>query len=98
MHLIALLGFAGLLTSCDSATSTSALEQQPGNNTAPSRAASVAQGDSNKSDAVPAFGEQNCAPDAKSGVTLNVETIADDIDNPLGSAIVPDDGAILVTS
>ena len=53
MRLIAFLGFPGLLTSCDSATSTSDLKQQPGNNTAPSRAASVAQGGPNKSDAIP---------------------------------------------
>ncbi len=53
MRLIAFVGFPGLLTSCDNATSTSALKQQPGDNTAPSRAASVAQGGPNKSDAIP---------------------------------------------
>ncbi len=98
MRLLALLGFAGLLAACGGATPNSAVEQRPGNNASPARGAAVAQGEPSKTDAVPAFPEQNRAPESKSGVTLEVETIADGIDNPWGSAILPDDGAILVTS
>jgi glucose/arabinose dehydrogenase len=98
MRLLALLGFAGLLAACGGATPTSAVEQPPGNNAFPARGAAVAQGEPNKTDAVPAFPEQIRALESKSGVTLEVETIADGIANPWGSAILPDDGAIIVTS
>ncbi len=89
MRLLALLGFAGLLAACGGATPTSAVEQPPGNNAFPARGAAVAQGEPNKTDAVPAFPEQIRALESKSGVTLEVETIADGIANPWGAPYFP---------
>jgi glucose/arabinose dehydrogenase len=57
----------------------------------------VQQGAANKKDAVPAFPGQTRAPESRSNVTLKVQTIADGIDHPWGSALLPD-GALLVTS
>lgn len=58
----------------------------------------VAQGAANKADAKPAFPEQTRAPEVKSNVALKIETLAEGIENPWGSAVLPDDGALLVTS
>jgi aldose sugar dehydrogenase len=58
----------------------------------------VEQGPPNKKDAQPAFPQQTRAPESKSGVTLKVETVADGIEEPWGSAILPDDGSLLVTA
>ena len=66
--------------------------------TNPTRGAPVQQSDPNKSNAVPAFPEQTRAPEARTNVTLKVETLAEGIENPWGSALLPDDGAVLVTS
>ncbi len=98
MRLPALLAVTGLLAACGGASTGAALEQPPASDAAPARGAAVAQGEPNKPDAKPAFAEQTRAPQSKSNVTLTVETIADGIDNPWGSAILPDDGAVLVTS
>ena len=98
MRLPALLAFTGLLAACGGASTGAALEQPPASDAAPARGAAIAQGEPNKPDAKPAFAEQTRAPQSKSNVTLTVETIADGIDNPWGSAILPDDGAVLVTS
>lgn len=88
-----------VLAACSPQTPASGAEtaqaQQPAT---PARGAPVQQSNPNKSDAVPAFPEQTRAPEAKTNVTLKVETIADGIENPWGSALLPDDGAILVTS
>ena len=65
---------------------------------APARGAPVAQGAPNKADAVPAFPEQTRAPESLTNVTLKIDTIADGIDHPWGSAVLPDDGSLLVTS
>jgi aldose sugar dehydrogenase len=59
--------------------------------------APVEQGAPNKRDAVPAFPGQTRAPETRSNVRLKVETIADGIDHPWGSALLPN-GDILVTS
>jgi glucose/arabinose dehydrogenase len=64
----------------------------------PTLRAPVQQGAANKADAQPAFPEQTRAPEAKSNIALKVEVIADGIENPWGSAVLPDDGALLVTS
>jgi glucose/arabinose dehydrogenase len=58
----------------------------------------VQQGAANKADAKPAFPEQTRAPESKSTVGLKVDVIAEGIENPWGSAVLPDDGALLVTS
>lgn len=57
----------------------------------------VAQGQPNKRDARPAFPQQTRAPESVSGVRLKVETVADGIDEPWGSALLPD-GKLLVTA
>jgi glucose/arabinose dehydrogenase len=81
------------LAACQQAEQTS---QAPTGNTAPGR--EVEQGPPNKKDAQPAFPQQTRAPETKSDITLKVETIADGIEEPWGSAVLPDDGALLVTS
>jgi glucose/arabinose dehydrogenase len=98
MRLHALLSFASLLAACSGADTGAAPEQPPGNPAAAARGAPVAQGEPNKADAVPAFPEQTRAPASTTQVTLNIETIAEGIDQPWGSAVLPDDGALLVTS
>lgn len=98
MRLPAFLAIAGILSACNDGDSGAAAEQQPPGSTTTSRAAPVAQGEPNKADAVPAFPEQTRAPASTTPVTLNVETIADGIEQPWGSAVLPDDGALLVTS
>jgi aldose sugar dehydrogenase len=60
-------------------------------------ASPVQQGAPNKKDARPAFPGQTRAPESRSNVTLKVQTLADGIDHPWGSALLPD-GALLVTS
>ncbi len=60
--------------------------------------APVAQSQPNNETAKPVFPEQTRAPEVKTYVTLNVETIADGIDHPWGSALLPEDGALLVAS
>ncbi len=59
--------------------------------------AAVQQGAPNKKDAVPAFPGQTRAPEVRSNVRLKVQMIADGIDHPWGSALLPD-GALLVTA
>ncbi len=61
------------------------------------RGAPVEQGPPNKADATPAFPEQTRAPATPSNVSLKVETIADGIEEPWGSTLLPD-GALLVTA
>ncbi|MBA3323828.1 MAG: PQQ-dependent sugar dehydrogenase [Rhodobacteraceae bacterium] len=58
--------------------------------------APVEQGAPNVPDFSPAFPEQTRAPAADSGVTLEVESVAEGLENPWGIAVTPD-GAILVT-
>jgi glucose/arabinose dehydrogenase len=70
--------------------------QTPAANATPGH--EVEQGPPNKKDAQPAFPQQTRAPESKSGVSLRVETIAEGIEEPWGSAVLPDDGALLVTS
>ncbi len=60
--------------------------------------APVQQGNPNKADAQPAFPGQTRAPERKTNVELNIETLADGIDNAWAGALLPDDGALLVTS
>jgi len=98
MRLPALLAIAGALAACSGAQSGAGVEQPPASDTTSSRGSAIAQGEPNKADSKPAFPEQTRAPESKSNVTLNVETIANGIDQPWGSAVLPDDGAILVTS
>ncbi len=59
--------------------------------------APVQQSAANKRDATPAFPGQTRAPESRSNVTLKVQTVADGIDHPWGSALLPD-GTLLVTS
>jgi glucose/arabinose dehydrogenase len=56
----------------------------------------VAQGPKNVPEFEPAFREQTRAPEAASGVTLAVETVAEGLEHPWGMALLPD-GALLVT-
>ena len=56
----------------------------------------VEQGPPNAPDYAPAFPGQTRAPEAKSGVELAVETVADGLAHPWGMALLPD-GAVLVT-
>jgi glucose/arabinose dehydrogenase len=58
--------------------------------------APVAQGPQNVPEFAPAFAEQTRAPEAPSGVTLAVETVAEGLEHPWGMALLPD-GALLVT-
>lgn len=56
----------------------------------------VEQGPPNKRDATPAFAGQTRAPEAKSGVSLKVETVATGLSEPWGMALLPD-ASLLVT-
>jgi glucose/arabinose dehydrogenase len=56
----------------------------------------VAQGPKNVPDFTPAFAEQTRAPEARSGLDLAVETLAEGLEHPWGMALLPD-GGILVT-
>ena len=56
----------------------------------------VEQGPPNAPDYAPAFPGQTRAPEAKSGVELAVETVADGLAHPWGMALLPD-GTVLVT-
>src|SRR5689334_491710 len=58
----------------------------------------VEQGPPNRRNTTPAFPQQTRAPESRSNVTLKVETIADGINHPWGTAVLPEDGALLVTS
>lgn len=98
MRVTALAGaLASLLVACNNEVPapTASAEQAAGT---PTRGAPVEQANPNKTDAVPAFPEQTRAPEAKSNVALKIETIAEGIENPWGSAVLPDDGSVLVTS
>jgi glucose/arabinose dehydrogenase len=90
---------AGLLAACNGETpAPTASADQPGSATTPTRGAPVQQASTNKADAVPAFPEQTRAPEAKTNVTLNVEVLAEGIENAWAGALLPDDGSLLVTS
>lgn len=96
---VSLVALAGLLAACGggepSQTATAPTTEQPAT---PARGAPVQQGNANKADATPAFPEQTRAPEAKTNVTLNVEVLADGIENAWAGALLPDDGSLLVTS
>jgi glucose/arabinose dehydrogenase len=62
----------------------------------PVQAAPVEQGPPNVPAFHPAFPGQTRAPEADSGVTLNVERLADGLSHPWGIAILPD-GSYLIT-
>ncbi|MEQ1608273.1 MAG: PQQ-dependent sugar dehydrogenase [Hyphomonadaceae bacterium] len=88
-----------VLTACGpSSPVTDARTAQADEPQTPARGAPVRQDAANKADAVPAFPEQTRAPESKSNVALKVETIADGIDHPWGSAVLPGDGSLLVAS
>ena len=72
-------------------------EQAQATRTTAGGPAPVPQGEPNKRDAQPAFPQQTRAPATSSGVKLKVETVADGIDEPWGSALLPD-GKLLVTA
>lgn len=63
---------------------------------APALADRVPQGPRNVPDFQPAFPEQTRAPEARSGVELAVETVADGLVHPWGLAVLPE-GGFLVT-
>lgn len=88
---VSLVPFALVLSACQQ-NEQDAAAQAPAAAGAP-----VQQGAPNKRDAAPAFPGQTRAPESRSNVTLSVQTIADGIDHPWGSALLPD-GALLVTS
>jgi len=88
---LALTSLALALSGCQQ-NDQSASAQTPAAPGAP-----VQQGAANRKDTVPAFPGQTRAPESRSNVTLKVQTIADGIDHPWGSALLPD-GALLVTS
>lgn len=91
--LLSAAAFAMVLPACQPKEQTIAAAQTP-----PATAgAPVQQGAANKRDAVPAFPGQTRAPESRSNIALKVETIADGISNPWGSALLPD-GGLLVTS
>ena len=56
----------------------------------------VAQGEKNVPELTPAFAGQTRAPEAPSGVELNVEELASGLAHPWGVDLLPD-GAMLVT-
>jgi len=58
----------------------------------------VEQGPPNNADAQPAFPEQTRAPASPSNVSLAVETVAEGIEEPWAAAVLPRDGALLVTA
>lgn len=88
------LVLAACSPSAPAPTQTAATEQP----TTPAGGAPVQQGEPNKTGVTPAFPEQTRAPEVKSNVSLKVETLAEGIENPWGSALLPEDGALLVTS
>jgi glucose/arabinose dehydrogenase len=81
----ALVAGAGALAAAGACAQTPSAQGDP-----------VAQGPKNVPEFEPAFPEQTRAPEADSGVTLAVETVADGLEHPWGMALLPD-GAILVT-
>lgn len=87
-----LIPFALALSACEPQKQAAA-EQTP----TVAAGAPVQQGATNKRDAAPAFPGQTRAPESRSNVKLKVQTVADGIDHPWGSALLPD-GALLVTS
>jgi len=89
----ALISWALILSACQQGDpSSSAAAQTPSATGGP-----VQQSAANKKDAVPAFPGQTRAPESVSNVTLKIQTVADGIDHPWGSALLPD-GALLVTA
>jgi aldose sugar dehydrogenase len=89
---VSFIPLALILSACQQGEQNAAAQAPPVAAGAP-----VQQGAPNKKDAVPAFPGQTRAPESRSNVTLKVQTIADGIDHPWGSALLPD-GALLVTS
>ncbi len=55
----------------------------------------VEQGEPNKRDAVPAFEGQTRAPAVDSGVSFNVEIVAEDLDEPWAIALLPDESVLV---
>jgi glucose/arabinose dehydrogenase len=90
---LVLIPLALALSACQENDQSASAQTPP----APAPGTPVQQGAANKKDAVPAFPGQTRAPEARSNVTLKVETIAEGIDHPWGSALLPD-GALLVTA
>lgn len=86
------------VSACGGAEPTASTPAPGTQQAAPQGDAPVPQGAPNRENSQPAFPEQTRAPERKTNVTLSIETIADGIDNPWGSAVLPDDGALLVTS
>lgn len=89
---LAALASLAACTASDTASSQEAAPQQPG----AAAAAPVEQGPPNKRDATPAFAAQTRAPEAKSDVTLKVETLASGLSEPWAMALLPD-ASLLVT-
>jgi glucose/arabinose dehydrogenase len=82
---LAAVASAGVLAGVPAACAQQAPEGAP-----------VEQGARNAPELLPAFPEQTRAPEARSGVTLDVARLADGLEHPWGMALLPD-GRLIVT-
>ena len=100
LSLLVTVSLALMAAACAPSEPTAANLAGPpaGQEPTPTAGAPVPQSAPNLASAKPAFPEQTRAPETKSNIPLNVETLADGIDHPWGSALLPDDGSLLVTS
>src|SRR5690606_27098308 len=99
---LAPLTFASLalaLVGCGQNGSATAPQSVQAENQTPAPSSEpVEQGPPNNADAQPAFPEQTRAPASPSNVSLAVETVAEGIEEPWAAAVLPRDGALLVTA
>lgn len=90
------VGFAACQSGEQDAAAPASNSEAADQQAAATSSEAVPQGAPNKKDAVPAFPGQTRAPQMDSGVELATEIVAEDLDEPWGIALLPDD-TLLVT-